>query len=262
MGQTQCAYLENILMDSFLSAHATQRSVYASGTEVALPATTLNELSLNLCSIDLIGKLSQQEQAAYQTMDQIFAAQSPFAINLPMIPELVEDDLKFSINLTEEFPEGAKSTKSDDLGLSNENTQENSTTTKLSAEVVAKKETDPNEFIKEERRKLQVKLQNSTDDKVIFTKRSKKLRKNAKHDDESYRGSRFWGVSRNKCKYQVMITLNHYKEYNGGFSSEIEAARVYDKKSICTFGLKAKTNFDYSKQEVVEILKNDCPIVL
>ena len=146
--------------------------------------------------------------------------------------------------------------------MSNENTQENSTTTKLSAETVAKKDNDPNEFMKEERRKLLLKLQNSQDDKVIFTKRSKKLRKNAKHDDESYRGSRYWGVSRNKCKYQVMITLNHYKEYNGGFSSEIEAARVYDKKSICTFGLKAKTNFDYSKQEVVEILKNDCPIVL
>lgn len=174
----------------------------------------------------------------------------------------MSENHSLAINLTEGFPTAAKSVKSDDLGLSNENTQENSTTTKLSVETVAKKDNDPNEFMKEERRKLLLKLQNSQDDKVIFTKRSKKLRKNAKHDDESYRGSRYWGVSRNKCKYQVMITLNHYKEYNGGFSSEIEAARVYDKKSICTFGLKAKTNFDYSKQEVVEILKNDCPIVL
>ena len=59
-----------------------------------------------------------------------------------------------------------------------------------------------------------------------------------------------------------MITLNHFKEYNGGFSDEAEAAKVYDRKSICTFGLKAKTNFDYTKKEVLEILKNDCPIVL
>lgn len=59
-----------------------------------------------------------------------------------------------------------------------------------------------------------------------------------------------------------MITLNHYKEYNGGFSDELEAARVYDRKAICTFGLKAKTNNDYTKEEVMEILKNDCPIVL
>ena len=59
-----------------------------------------------------------------------------------------------------------------------------------------------------------------------------------------------------------MITLNHYKEYNGGFSCELEAAIVYDKKSICTFGLKAKTNFDYNKQEVIEMIKNDCKIIL
>ena len=81
-----------------------------------------------------------------------------------------EDDLKFcklpvwqrlAIQLTEGFQSGAKSTKSDDLGLSNENTQENSTTTKLSAEPVSKKDADPNEFMKEERRKLMIKLENS-----------------------------------------------------------------------------------------------------
>ena len=59
-----------------------------------------------------------------------------------------------------------------------------------------------------------------------------------------------------------MITLNHYKEYNGGFSDELEAARIYDKKSICTFGLKAKTNNDYTKREVISILEKDDPIAL
>ena len=52
-----------------------------------------------------------------------------------------------------------------------------------------------------------------------------------------------------------MITLNHYKEYKGGFDTEDDAARMYDRKSICTFGLKAKTNFDYTKDQVLEILK-------
>ncbi len=99
-------------------------------------------------------------------------------------------------------------------------------------------------------------------EKTIFTKREKKLRKNANHAAKTYRGSRFWGVSKNKNKWQVMITLNHFKEYNGGYSDEFEAARTYDRKSICTFGLKAKTNFSYTKEEVLEILTNDCPIVL
>ena len=105
-------------------------------------------------------------------------------------------------------------------------------------------------------------MERSNDEQTIFYKRIKKLRKNAKHGDTNYRGSRYWGVSKNKSKWQVMITLNHYKEYNGGFSCEHEASRVYDRKSICTFGLKAKTNNSYTKKEVLDILKNDCPIVL
>jgi hypothetical protein len=59
-----------------------------------------------------------------------------------------------------------------------------------------------------------------------------------------------------------MITLNHFKDYKGGFDCEVEAARMYDRKSICTFGLKAKTNFDYTKNQVFEILKDDESIIL
>ena len=59
-----------------------------------------------------------------------------------------------------------------------------------------------------------------------------------------------------------MITLNHYKEYKGGFDCEEDAAKMYDRKSICTFGLKAKTNYNYTKQEVLEILKDDEFIIL
>ena len=59
-----------------------------------------------------------------------------------------------------------------------------------------------------------------------------------------------------------MITLNHFKEYQGGFESEEAAARMYDKKSICTFGLKAKTNFDYTRDEVLRILSEDESIIM
>lgn len=116
---------------------------------------------------------------------------------------------------------------------------------------------DIQEFIKDMRRRLLAKLDSCNTDKLVFKKRVKSLRKNAKVGAKNYRGSRYWGVSKNKSKWQVMITLNHYKEYNGGFDDEVTAARKYDKKSICTFGLKAKTNFDYSKAEVLEILREE-----
>ena len=53
-----------------------------------------------------------------------------------------------------------------------------------------KKDFDAVEFMKEERRKLIAKLDKSGDDRIVFKKRVKKLRKNAKHEDINYRGSR------------------------------------------------------------------------
>lgn len=38
------------------------------------------------------------------------------------------------------------------------------------------------------------------------------------------------------------------KRYVGSACTEEEAARVYDKRSIVSAGLKAKTNFAYTKE--------------
>lgn len=115
--------------------------------------------------------------------------------------------------------------------------------------------------INEERRRLVEKLDNCDDDRIVFKRRVKTAKK-TQANAENYRGSKYWGVSKNKSKWQVMITLNHFKEYKGGFDTEDDAAKLYDRKSICTFGLKAKTNFDYTKREVLEILKDDESIIL
>jgi hypothetical protein len=146
-------------------------------------------------------------------------------------------------------------------------------------EIKNEKKTEKSEIgslINDERRRLLKKLDSCDDERIIFKRREKNSKKDPKVSADTYRGSRYWGVSKNKSKWQVsnylrqdiltfikvMITLNHFKDYKGGFDSEDEAARMYDRKSICTFGLKAKTNFDYTKRQVCEILRNDESIIL
>ena len=68
------------------------------------------------------------------------------------------------------------------------------------------------------------------------------------------RGSKYRGVSRNGSQWQVLIMVEKKKRYVGSFSNEEEAARAYDKVALQHHGIKAKTNFDYSKEELENIL--------
>ena len=52
---------------------------------------------------------------------------------------------------------------------------------------------------------------------------------------------------------------NMMKFYSGSITNEEDAARVYDKYSIKTLGLRAKTNYDYTRKELIEILK-ECEV--
>ena len=72
--------------------------------------------------------------------------------------------------------------------------------------------------------------------------------------DRKPRGSKYRGVSRNGNQWQVLIMVNKKKRYVGSYSLEEEAARAYDKVALQNHGSKAKTNFDYTKQQVEEIL--------
>lgn len=46
------------------------------------------------------------------------------------------------------------------------------------------------------------------------------------------------------------------KRYLGSFSTEEEAARVYDRVSLQNHGNKAKTNYFYSQDEIKEIINS------
>ena len=93
-----------------------------------------------------------------------------------------------------------------------------------------------------------------------------KNKENQKKTDENSeknnkpRGSKYRGVSRNGNQWQVLIMVNKKKRYVGSYSREEDAARAYDKVALQNHGSKAKTNFDYTKKEVEEIL--DSPQIL
>lgn len=77
--------------------------------------------------------------------------------------------------------------------------------------------------------------------------KSTKIRKSNRH-------SKFRGVSLNGKKWQVMIMGPIKKKYFGGIATEREAAIFYDKLSILTNGLAAKTNFNYRKSDLMKIM--------
>ena len=68
------------------------------------------------------------------------------------------------------------------------------------------------------------------------------------------RASKFRGVSRNGVQWQVQLGNTLSKRYIGSAPTEEEAARLYDRKAILTNGLKAKTNYAYTKRQIEYVL--------
>jgi hypothetical protein len=70
----------------------------------------------------------------------------------------------------------------------------------------------------------------------------------------SDRRSTFIGVSRNGPNWQAMISINKRKSYIGTFSWQKEAAYAFDYYSLLIHGLAAKTNFTYTKDELMGLI--------
>lgn len=74
-------------------------------------------------------------------------------------------------------------------------------------------------------------------------------------NSELYRGTNFRGVSRNgRCNWQILTMVDGQKVYLGTVDNILKAAILYDLVSIQAKGLKAKTNFIYTKKELIAIL--------
>ena len=77
-------------------------------------------------------------------------------------------------------------------------------------------------------------------DKVAFISRSK-------------RSSRFRGVSKNGNQWQVLLMHKKGKSYVGNYNSEELAAKIYDILALKYRGIKARTNFKYTHQQIKKI---------
>ena len=98
----------------------------------------------------------------------------------------------------------------------------------------------------------------SDDDAVLITSTEKSTKKvGGKVVTKRPRGSQYRGVSKNKSKWQVMIMGNFKKMYFGAIEDEKEAALFYDKLAIISHGIKARTNFDYTRRDIITILNDE-----
>ncbi|CAI2380272.1 unnamed protein product [Moneuplotes crassus] len=70
------------------------------------------------------------------------------------------------------------------------------------------------------------------------------------------RRSHYIGVSRNNDNWQALINVDQVKSYIGTFTDELEAAKAYDLYSVAIRGQEAALNFDYSAEEMLEIIED------
>lgn len=72
----------------------------------------------------------------------------------------------------------------------------------------------------------------------------------------SNKRSEYIGVSRNGPHWQSLITIKKRKTYIGSYRDERDAALAFDFYSLLLHSLTAKTNFDYTKQDILLMIEN------
>lgn len=70
----------------------------------------------------------------------------------------------------------------------------------------------------------------------------------------STKRSEYIGVSRNGPHWQALITIKKTKTYIGSYKNEKDAAIAFDFYSLLLHSFSAKTNFSYTKEEILELI--------
>ena len=92
-----------------------------------------------------------------------------------------------------------------------------------------------------------------------YFRKSKNLKKCNKNGRRK-RSSKYRGVSKNGNKWQVFVNTKNNKSYIKTYSSEEDAARIYDIISIKARGIKARTNFEYNVNQINKIRETEIDI--
>ncbi|CAI2368151.1 unnamed protein product [Moneuplotes crassus] len=84
---------------------------------------------------------------------------------------------------------------------------------------------------------------------------------NCRTSNTSTRRSRYIGVFKNGLKWQALISIGSKKTYINTYSTQEEAARVFDLMSLLLNRMQAVTNYNYSKEDIFSLFSEYSDIV-
>lgn len=200
----EALFSQQTIMDAYLSAASLQfnrqlfgmDSLYSGmpNDRSADSFLSLNQVSADLCkptgTFDLFKKYGSEVPSFEDSETKI-------AIDLMKLKEYVLPSQEVSNTQSETELESYTKLESAHI--------EETTKEKKKGKGKKTDKSDVNAFVSEERRRLLKKLESCSSDRTIFKRRVKNSKKDPKISADNYRGSRFWGVSKNKSKWQVSL---------------------------------------------------------
>lgn len=206
----EALFHQQVIMDAYLSAASVNFNRQLFGVDSSVSAMdaksfdgmfNLNSASAELpkpaMNIDLFKQYGQDNQDA---VCDTYANDTKIVVDLMDLYEAKADILQCQ--------EGSSQGETESESYTKLEAEIKKSTPKSSKK--GKKKVDKSniaEFVAEERRRLMKKLASCEMDRVVYKRRVKNNKKDPKVSADNYRGSRYWGVSKNKSKWQVSALI-------------------------------------------------------
>lgn len=190
----------------------------------------------------------------------VFSMKHNSEIKKTLGPNIYEEkfygkEKSFRINLPNELPEEKSIQDKEKISLKKKEIKE----------MINKGEFKVEDYSKEKDIKINYRIQKGNHSGTYFKIQQKEIKRNkekvfSKTNLGRSRKSNFRGVSKNGNQWQVLIMIKNFKRYVGSYDNEEDAAKAYDKVAIYYHRTKAKTNYFYTKEEILNIL-NEKPLI-